>query len=100
MKIHKKTKILLMVLLFITIIGLPIIGYLNYIGFSFRHGKILTKDELLQIFTQDEFEFRVYVIESFNQEKHGGKFYELDKNLTMDKIIFETFYLFQSLLIN
>ncbi|MDA3047334.1 hypothetical protein [Campylobacter sp. JMF_08 NE1] len=89
MKIHKKTKILLIALSIIAIVGLPIIGYLNFIGYSFRHHKILTKDELLQIFTQDEFEFQVYVIESYNQENHGNKFYELDKNLAMDEMILE-----------
>ena len=95
MKIDKKFKIPLIILLFLVIVGLPIIGYLNFIGYSFRHHKILTKDELLQIFTQDEFEFQVYVIESYNQENHGFKFYELDKNLTMNEMVREINNIFE-----
>ena len=95
MKIDKKFKIPLIILLFLVIVGLPIIGYLNFIGYSFRHHKILTKDELLQIFTQDEFEFQVYVIESYNQENHGCKFYELDKNLTMNEMVREINNIFE-----
>lgn len=87
MIINKKVKIFLITLSFTVMIGLPIIGYLNFIGYSFVHGKVLTKDELLQNYTQDYFGFHAYMYEDESKCKDCKvKFYEIEKHANLSNV--------------
>jgi len=91
------TKILLITLSIIVVVGLPIIGYLNFIGYSFRHHKILTKDELLQNYTQDYFGFNAYIYEDETTCKECKvKFYEIEERVNLSDISSTLYKIFDS----